>query len=94
MGSGSPRQTQYGQDLLLHLLLLAATEAAETGVDHGLGLLGPQGEREQEEQGQEEQSPGVKDRPMGAGGWSALVLEETVAAAHRPAEARQAVADV
>lgn len=81
MGSGSPRQTQDGQDLLLHLLLLAAAEPPEAGVDHGLGLLAPQGEKEQEQQGQEEQGPGVEERPVGSGGGGGLQLGDAAAAA-------------
>ena len=59
VGPGASGQTQDGQDLLLHLLLLAAAEPPEAGVDHGLGLLAPQGE--QEEQGEEEQGPAVEE---------------------------------
>lgn len=51
VGSGPPREPQDAQDLLLHLLLLAAAELAEAGVHGGLGLLAPQGEAEQEQQG-------------------------------------------
>lgn len=85
MGSGSPRQTQDGQDLLLHLLLLAAAEPPEAGVDDGLGLLAPQREEEQEQQGQQEQGPGVQERPVASGGGSAR---------HLAAETREAVGDV
>lgn len=70
VGSGPPRQTQDGQDLLLHLLLLAAAEPLEAGVDHGLRLLAPQGESEQEEQGAE-----VEER-TGSGGAGLLLAEE------------------
>lgn len=66
MGSWSPRETQDGQDLLLHLLLLSSTKLPEAGGDHGLGLLAPQREGEQEQQGEEEQGPGV-DGGRGSG---------------------------
>lgn len=62
MGSWSPWETQDGQDLLLHLLLLSSTKLPEAGGDHGLGLLAPQREGEQEQQGEEEQGPGVDGR--------------------------------
>ena len=62
MGPGSPRQAQHGQDLLLHLLLLPAAEPPEAGVDHRFGLLAPQGQGEQEEQGDQEQGPGLEER--------------------------------
>lgn len=51
VGSGSPREAQDAQDLFLHLLFLAAAELAEAGVHGGLGLLAPQGEAEQQQQG-------------------------------------------
>lgn len=96
MGSGSPGQTQDGQNLLLHLLLLAAAEPFEAGVDHGLCLLAPQGENEQEEQG-----PEVEERPVESGGASGLLLEEEAAAVvahvllfHLAAKTREAVGDV
>lgn len=73
MGPRSPWETQNGQNLLLHLLLLAAIEAFEAGVDHSLCLLAPQGEKEQEEQGQKEQGPEAEERPAGPGGGSGLL---------------------
>lgn len=96
MGSGSPRQTQDGQDLLLHLFLLAAAEPPEAGMDQALGLLAPQGETEQEQQ---EQGPRVEERLVGSGGGSAL--EDAAAAAafahvllfHFAAKTREAVGD-
>lgn len=97
MGSGSPWQTQDGQDLLLHLLLFAAAEPSEAGVNQGLGLLAPQGETEQEQQGQQEQGPGMEERLVGSGGGSGL---EGAAAtfAHvllfHLAKTREAVGDV
>lgn len=72
MGPGPPWKTQNGQDLLLHLLLLAAAEPPEAGVDHGLGLLAPQRQEEQEQRGQQEQGPWVEERPAGSGTGSGL----------------------
>lgn len=68
MGSGSPWQTQDGQNLLLHLLLLTAAEPFEAGMDHCFCLLATQGEDEQEEHG-----PEVEERPVGSGGASVVV---------------------
>lgn len=81
MRSGSPRQTQDGQDLLLHLLLLSAAEALEAGVDHGLGLVAPQGEEEQEEQGQQQQGPGVEEGQLRCSGGGGPLLEKQESAA-------------